>query len=66
MNRWILVPLCLILALAEPARAYLDPGSGSMMLQLVLAGFAGFFMVVKLFWTRLLCRLGFRKKDGVQ
>jgi hypothetical protein len=35
-----------------PAWAYLDPGTGSMMLQLVLGGIAGAMVVGKLYWHR--------------
>jgi hypothetical protein len=33
--------------------AYLDPGSGSMLVQLLLGGFAGAAVIVKLGWHRL-------------
>jgi hypothetical protein len=36
----------------EPAWAYLDPGTGSMMLQLLLGGIAGTMVVGKLYWHR--------------
>lgn len=39
--------------LSHPAYAYLDPGSGSMLLQLLLGGFAGIAMVFKLYWERI-------------
>jgi hypothetical protein len=35
-----------------PAWAYLDPGTGSMMLQLLLGGVAGAMVVGKLYWHR--------------
>jgi len=35
-----------------PAWAYLDPGTGSMMLQLLLGGIAGAMVVGKLYWHR--------------
>lgn len=37
----------------QEAFAYLDPGSGSMILQLLLGGIAGAVMVLKLYWRRL-------------
>ena len=41
--------------IAPPAAlAYLDPGSGSMLLQLVLGGLAGLAVIAKLYWHRLL------------
>jgi len=39
--------------LTGPAWAYLDPGTGSMMLQLLLGGVAGAMVVGKLYWQRL-------------
>jgi hypothetical protein len=33
--------------------AYLDPGSGSMFLQLLLGGFAAVGVIVRLYWHRL-------------
>jgi hypothetical protein len=36
-----------------PAWAYLDPGTGSMMLQLLLGGVTGAMVVGKLYWQRL-------------
>lgn len=37
-------------AFAKHALAYLDPGSGSMMLQLLLGGIAGVVVILKLYW----------------
>jgi hypothetical protein len=39
--------------LAAPAHAYLDPASGSMLVQLVLGGAAGLAVAVRLLWRRL-------------
>ena len=55
------------------AHAYLDAGTGSMILQVLLGGVAGLALVGKLYWHRLLIMLGIRKepapveaaKDGV-
>lgn len=43
-----------ILLIPIPAFAYLDPGSGSMILQLLLGGVAGVVMVIKLYWHSFL------------
>jgi hypothetical protein len=45
------------------ALAYLDPGSGSMILQAVVGGVAAVAVMGKLYWRRLLGFLGIRKKD---
>lgn len=34
------------------AAAYIDPGTGGMLLQLLLGGIAGAFVVLKLYWNR--------------
>jgi hypothetical protein len=42
---------------------YLDPGSGSMILQAVVGGIAAAAVVGKLYWRRFLQALRIRKKD---
>jgi hypothetical protein len=54
------IPLLLIL-LATPAFAYLDPGAGSAILQGVLGALVAIALVLKLYWHRLLKMLGLRK-----
>jgi hypothetical protein len=45
------------------ALAYLDPGSGSMILQAVVGGVAAAAVMGKLYWRRFLRLIGIRKKD---
>ena len=61
-----IVILCLIFIFMAPALsfAYLDPGSGSMLLQIILGGVAGLVVVFKLYWGRFLSLLGVRKKSN--
>jgi hypothetical protein len=42
---------------------YLDPGSGSMLLQIVLGGVAAIGVTAKLTWRRLLHTLRIRRDD---
>jgi len=51
----------MILLFVQPAHAYLDPGSGSAILQGVLAAIVAVGLTVKLFWHRILKFLGIRK-----
>ncbi len=55
-----LILMVFFLSLTAPsvALAYLDPGSGSMLLQLVLGGLAGLAVIAKLYWHRLLALFG--------
>ena len=55
---FILIVLFLSLIAPSVAFAYLDPGSGSMLLQLVLGGLAGLAVIAKLYWHRLLGLFG--------
>lgn len=41
------------LLMARPAEAYIDPGSGSMLVQLVTGGVAGGLVLARLYWKRL-------------
>ena len=43
---------------------YIDPGSGSMILQMILGGLAAAAVFAKLFWHRLLVFLRIRKEHG--
>jgi hypothetical protein len=40
------------------AHAYLDPGTGSMILQVILGGFAGIALAGKLYWHRFRTMIG--------
>jgi hypothetical protein len=56
-----------VIALAlHPANAfaYIDPGSGSLILQLLFGGFVGAAAIVKLYWRRIRDRLTGAKRPG--
>lgn len=50
---------------ASGAHAYLDGGTGSMLLQLLLGGVAGLAIAGKLYWYRFLAFLGVKSKTDV-
>ncbi len=52
--------LPIIGAMTGTAHAYLDPGAGSMVLQLLLGGIAGMAVVLKLYWHKVKALLGRR------
>jgi len=43
--------------------AYLDPGSGSMILQIIAGGLAAVAVTAKLYWNRILRFLRIRKDE---
>ena len=53
MFRAALSVLVLLVAFERPAGAYLDPGTGSMLLQVLLGGFAAVGVLARLYWHRL-------------
>jgi len=59
-----LVVLFFVLSI-EPAFAYLDPGTGSMLLQVILGGVAAIGVALKLFWYKIRAALGLKKATPV-
>ena len=53
--------LLILLALTGEAHAYLDPGTGSMLLQAAVGSVAAGLVVIRLYWHRL---KGFFARDG--
>ena len=53
----------LILLFMTDTQAYLDPGTGSMLLQVILGGVAAVGVAVKLYWHKLRVAFGMGKKE---
>ena len=60
----LLLVLFLLLFLNGTSYAYLDPGTGSMILQIILGGLGGIAIIGKIFWGKIKSILMFRKKSG--
>ena len=56
----------LLLLLVTDAVAYLDPGTGSMLLQVVLGGVAAIGVAIKLYWHKLRAAFGMTRKDEAE
>ena len=59
----VLAAVGILLVSVTPAYAYIDPGSGGMIVQLLLGGAAGVAVLLKLFWHRLMELVGLRRHD---
>lgn len=63
--------ICFVLiffGFVDLASAYIDPGSGSMLLQLLLGGIAGAVVVLKMYWrqfTNLFRRNSRKESDNL-
>ncbi|HVN79107.1 MAG TPA: hypothetical protein VMW38_08920 [Terriglobia bacterium] len=49
----VFVLVLVVLCLSKEAHAYVDPGTGSYLLQILVAGFLGLLYALRLYWTRL-------------
>jgi hypothetical protein len=52
---WVLAPVAILALLLIPkdAHAYLDPGTGSYVLQMIIAGLLGAAFAIKMSWMRI-------------
>jgi len=66
MKSWYWILVILLLSSAQPAFAYLDPGTGSMLLQVILGGIAAVGVALKLFWHKIRIALGMSKKPATE
>jgi hypothetical protein len=49
----IAVLAAIAVLMAAPAYAYVDPGTGGMLIQLVTGGVAGLLVLARLYWSRI-------------
>lgn len=49
----ILILSVIVLIWPQPTLAYLDPGSGSYMIQMLIAGMVGFGFVFRNYWKKI-------------
>ena len=63
MNNFLKFVLSAGALIPVTAFAYLDPGTGSMLLQVILGGVAALAVALKLFWYRITAFLGYKKKS---
>lgn len=61
-NQRLLVA-CVGMLCAVPAFAYIDPGTGSALIQGLVAAVAAIGVTLKLYWHRIIGFLGFKKSD---
>lgn len=66
MKSWHWLLTFVLLAVVSPAQAYLDPGTGSMLLQVILGGLAAVGVALKLYWHKLRVALGLRRKPAAE
>jgi hypothetical protein len=70
VNNIIIAVICICFFFVERAEAYIDPGTGSMILQATIGAIVGSAVALKLFWNRIkffFVRLfGKNKTDNVE
>lgn len=65
MKTFFILTLVALILCSSPVWAYLDPGSGSMLLQVILGGLAAVGVVLKMYWYRIKAALGFGARTSV-
>ena len=61
---WVLyLALCFSLLFIAPAQAYLDPGSGSLIFQVIVGGAMAAGLALKVFWRRIVSMFSRRRSD---
>ena len=66
MKFWTGIICILMLVSVDSAFAYLDPGTGSMLLQVILGGFAAVGVAIKLYWHKIRVALKFGRKTDTE
>jgi hypothetical protein len=56
------MPSLLLVFAPFPAHAYIDPGTGSLIIQAIVAALAGLLLYIKLYWHKI--KNIFSKKDS--
>ncbi len=56
---------CSCVFIQQDANAYLDPSSGSILIQIILGGVAGFAVLLRIYWRKIRRYLGLYK-DGAE
>ena len=54
MNLKNLLALLVVLLFSQNSHAYIDPGSGSIIIQVLIASFVGIAYTVKVFWRQII------------
>ena len=62
MKRSMFLTLVLLAIGAQPAFAYIDPGSGSAIMSVIIGFFVAIGVLVKTFWYKIKSFFGFSKK----
>ena len=61
----LIIALWISMFHTSSAHAYLDPGSGSILLQILLGGLAGLAVMMKVFWHRILAFLRISRNEDI-
>jgi hypothetical protein len=62
MNIALLIALFFTIS-TKPAHAYLDPGTGSFLIQIIVGGFLGGIFIIKGYWQRISAFFSKNKQD---
>ena len=61
---WVVVVVLAFVSAASPAYAYLDPGTGSMLVSAVIGVAAALGLALKMFWYRIVGLFRGKRRSG--
>jgi len=62
----LFLALTLTVLIAQPAFAYIDPGSGSMIMSVIIGFFVSIGVIIKIFWYKIKNFFGFTKDKKIK
>ena len=65
IRKFLVINFIYLFLTVSSAHAYLDPGTGSIILQGLIAALAAGAVFVKIYWYKLLTLLGIKKKSDI-
>ena len=63
VRRLVVLSMLMAVLMPRPSYAYLDPTSGSILLQVLLGGLAGAALALRLFWHKIVAWFGGKRRD---
>jgi hypothetical protein len=62
--RLVVIAALVMVGFDEPAQAYIDPGAGGMLTQLLLGSVAAGLVMLRVYWQRVTARFRRTRPDG--
>jgi hypothetical protein len=58
-----LLVVCGVVGIVHPAQAYIDPGTGSVIVQGLIGAVAGGLVIIRIYWAKISTFMGLSKRS---